>query len=303
MPIIICNANTPELLDGVYKIRHKVFSEEEGKFESTKDGRVIDRYDAYQTSHNLAVVVGEDVVGSMRITLDSIMGLPADGSFDFRKHIPADSNLIGCGMFCIQNDFRSSGIGLGLIMMASYLGISKGATHVAAPINPMIAKLLSRVGFKQLGDEFIEPHLGLPVLPMLLNVNELNDYFINFVKQNDLHNFLQSYECYTFSKGEQIIKGGEKGDMAYVIIEGEVEIRKSSSEVLLSTLSDGDIFGELALFTNDVRSADAYAKTSVKTMALQQDAFIRHLHETPEEAMKLITMLGQRIKSLNNKIV
>lgn len=303
MPIRICNANTPELLDGVYKVRHKVFSEEEGKFEATADGRVIDRFDAYQTSHCLAVVDDEVVVGSLRVTLDSALGLPADESFDFRSHLPEGSKLFSCGMYCVQQDFRAPRIALGLNMMAGYLGISNGATHVAAPINPAIARLLKRVGFKQLGDEFKDPHFGLPVLPMLLDINDLNDHFINFVKQNDLYNFLHSYECYTFSKDEQIIKSGEQGDMAYVIIEGEVEIKNNNNGKLLSTLKDGDIFGELALLTDDVRSADVFAKTDVKAMTLHKDAFLDHLHTNPEQAMKLINTLGQRIKSLNEKVV
>lgn len=303
MPIIISKANTPELLDSVYKIRHKVFSEEEGKFPAKIDGRVIDRFDAYHTSHNLVVVFEDKVIGSMRITLDSKMGLPADGSFNFRQHIPAGSNVFGVGMFCIQQEHRSAHLGLALMTMAYYFGISKGATHVVAPINPKIANLLKRGGFKQLGEEFIDPHLGIPVLPMLLDINDLNDYFISFVNKNDLHNFLQSYECYTFHKGEQIIKDGYKGDVAYVIVEGEVEIRKGISGVLLDTLIEGDVFGELALFTNDARSADAYAKTNVKTMVLHRDAFLKHIRDTPEEALKLITTLGQRIKNLNKKIV
>ncbi|MCW8830687.1 MAG: cyclic nucleotide-binding domain-containing protein [Gammaproteobacteria bacterium] len=301
MPIRICNADTPELLDGVYKVRHKVFSEEEGKFEATDDGRVIDRFDAYQTSHCMAVVNNEEVVGSMRITLDSPLGLPADEFFDFRSHLPADSKLFSCGMYCVQKDFRAPRIALGLIMMASYLSMSNGVSHVAAPINPAIAKLLKRVGFKQLGDEFKDPHFGLPVLPMLLDINDLNDHFINFVKQNDLYNFLHSYEYYTFSKDEHVIKSGEPGDMAYVIIEGEVEIKNNSA--LLGSLKEGDIFGELALLTEDVRSADVFAKTDVKAMTLHKDAFLKHLHTNPDQAMKLINTLGQRIKSLNEKVI
>lgn len=302
MPIRICVADTPELLEGVYKVRHKVFSEEEGKFEPTSDGRVIDRFDAYQTSFCLAVIHDENVVGSLRMTTDSTLGTPADESFDFRTHIADDSILFSCGMYCVEKDFRSPRVALALNMMAAYLGVSKGLTHVAAPINPAIARLLKRVGFKQLGDEFLDPHFNLPVLPMLLDISEINDHFLNFVKQNDLHNFLRSYECYIFSKGEKIIKTGEQGDMAYIIVSGEVDI-VNDNDTLLATLKEGDIFGELALFTNDVRSANVVAKTEVKAMTLHKDAFLKHLHENPDQAMKLINTLGQRIKSLNTRVI
>lgn len=302
MPTRICIANTPDLIDGILKVRHKVFSEQEGKFEATSDARVIDRFDAYPTTQNLAVIHEGQVVGGLRISSDSPQGLPSDESFDFRSHVPEGSNLYSCGMYCVESDFRSPRIALGLNMMASYLGISNGVTHVAAPINPAIAKLLKRVGFKQLGDEIIDPHFGLPILPMLLDVNDLNDHFIHFVRQNDLYNFLNSYECYTFAKDEQIIKASDKGDMAYVIIEGEIAI-KNSAGALLGTMGEGDIFGELALFTDDVRSADVFATTDVKAMVLHKNAFKKHLHENPEQAMKLINTLGKRIKTLNEKII
>lgn len=304
MTVRICNANTPELLDAVYQVRHKVFSEEEGKFAASPDGRVIDRFDAYGTSQCIAVLSGQEVVGTLRLTEDSALGLPADEYFDFREHVPEGSHLLSCGMFCVRRDFRSPRLSLGLMLMASYLALSKGITHVAAPINPMIARLLKRTGFRQIGDEFTDAHLGLPVLPMLLDMSELNDHFVHFIRKNDLYNFIRSYECYMFESGEQIIKAGEPGDMAYIILEGEAEVRSKESGALLSTLEGGDIFGEMALFTEDTRSADVFAKTELKAMALHKNAFMRHLQEDPESALKkLVNTLAQRIKLLNEKIV
>lgn len=303
MSIKLTLANTPEILDGIYKARHKIFSEEDGKFQATADERIIDRYDAYPTSKNIAVLLDDQVIGGIRVTEDSAVGLPADESFDFRSHIPPNSKLFSCGMYCVQREFRSPRIALGLIMMASYLAISEGVTHVIAPINPAIARLLKRVGFTQLGEQFTEPHFGLPVLPMLLDISDLNDHFMNFVNKNDLHNFLNSYECSIFSKNETIIRAGEQDDTAYVIVDGEVEVRSKEHDVLLTNLKEGDIFGEMALFMDEKRSAHVTAKTDVKVMTLHKKAFLEHLETSPSQAIKIINTLGKRIQDLNDRIV
>ncbi len=302
MSLRITLAQSPEMLDSIYKVRHQVFSEEEGKFEPSHDGRVVDRFDAYPTTHNLAVLHDDKVVGALRITADSAVGLPADESFDFRRHLPEGASIYSCGMYCVLREYRSPRVALGLNMMASYLGISGGADYAAAPINPAIARLLKRVGFQQLGEEFLDPHFGLPVLPMLLNLSELNDHFVHFVQQNEHHNFLHSYECHIFAAGEQVIHAGEHGDKAYVIVEGSVEIRGKNG-THIATLSEGDVFGELALFCDDVRSADVFAQTDVKAMTLHKDIFMQHLHDNPDQALKLINTLGQRLKALNEKVV
>ncbi len=301
MPIRICHANTPSLLDGVYKVRHHVFCVEEGKMPATEDERIVDRFDGYPTSRSVAVVHNSQVIGSMRFSVDSEVGLPADEYFDFRRHLPDDAILASCGMFCVQKAFRGNQLSMGLMLMSSYLALSgSNATHIAAPVNPAIAALMQRVGFQSLGSEFVEPHTKLKVKPMLLDIKELNDYFLHFVKSNDLYNFLCSYECYLFSAGEQVIHSGTRGDMAYVIIEGEVEVR--NGKTLLATLCEGDIFGELSLLTNGIRSADVWASTNVKTMTLDKESLLKHIQHDPVQAMKLFNMLGQRIKALNDKI-
>jgi len=302
MSLRITLAQTPALLDSIYKVRHQVFSEEEEKFKPSHDGRVVDRYDAYPTTANLAVLDNDKVVGALRITADSVAGLPADESFDFRRYIPQGARLYSCGMYCVLREYRSPRVALGLNMMASYLGISEGADYAVAPINPAIARLLKRVGFQQLGEEFVDPHFGLPVLPMLLDLTKLNDHFVTFVQQNEHHNFLDSYECHIFAPGEPVIRAGDQGDMAYVIVEGSVEIRAGNGKQI-ATLSEGDVFGELALFCDDIRSADVLALTDVKAMALHKDVYMRYLHDHPEHAFKLINTLGQRIKTLYEKLI
>jgi len=300
MAFEILAANTPAHLDGIFQIRHKVFCEEEGDLYPTDNGMVIDRFDAFPTTTNLVVLYEGRVVGGMRITLDSEMGIPQDDYYDFRRHIPRNSHVMGCGQKCVTKELRSPKIARGLILMAMYFAVSHGVSHIVAVINPDIAKLLKRVGFQALDGEIIVPHIRIPVIPVLLDMRDLKDYFMNFAIKNELYNFLKSYNCMFFSQSEQIIRTGEPGNAAFIIIEGEAEVRYK--DTILTSLSQGDVFGELALFTDDIRSADVFAKTEVKAMVLKKEAFLSHLKGNPQQALKLISAMANRLKSLTNQI-
>ncbi|MCP4695426.1 MAG: cyclic nucleotide-binding domain-containing protein [Gammaproteobacteria bacterium] len=303
MSIEITIAKTTEQTDEVLKIRHKVFCEEEGKFQATADGRVLDRFDAYSTTRNLVVITDGQVVGSMRMTLDSAMGVPADEYYDFRSHLPPDNVLMNCGMYCITKPFRSSRIALGMQLMASYFAISHNVTHVVAPINPAIAKLQRRTGFKILGEELIEPHTGLAILPTMLDMRDLNDYFVKFAQRHQLQNILSVYNCVFYQAGEYLIRAGEKGDCAYVIVEGEAEVKLADSDKALATKKQGDVIGELALLTDDIRSADVVAKTDLRVMTLSKAAFMEHFIKDPQKAADLMKNLGAEVKTLLKQII
>ncbi len=170
-------ADTTDLVDNSFKLRHHVFAEEEGLLKATTEGRLFDRFDAYPTTRILILTTKDKVVGTLRMVHDSSEGLPADEYYDFRKHLPENSNLMHIGYFCISGEHRSSRLTAGLTLMSAYYAVSQGVTHIVAPINPKIARLLKRIGFVALGDEFIEPHTGVPMLPLLLNVIDFNDFF------------------------------------------------------------------------------------------------------------------------------
>lgn len=300
MSVKITLAREPATTDAILKLRHKVFSEEESLFPATADGRVLDRFDAFSTTYNLAAVSNGDVIGSMRLTLDSSMGIPADEYYDFRPYLPKDAVVMNCGMYCVTKPFRGARIAMGLMLMASYFAVTRKVTHVVAPINPPIAKLIQRVGFKPLDEELFEPHLGLSFIPMLLDVKELNDFFYTFAESNRLYNFMESYECIFYDKGEYVVRAGEQGDSAFVIIEGEIEVRTPDG-VLLAVMGRGEVFGELALLTDDIRTADVVAGSDLRIMSLPKDAFLDHLMKSPDHAMWMLKSIGKRMKNMLEK--
>jgi CRP/FNR family cyclic AMP-dependent transcriptional regulator len=105
-----------------------------------------------------------------------------------------------------------------------------------------------------------------------------------------------------FNPGDIIFKEGERGEDLYIIIEGEVEIRKStyvSASKTLMLLQKGDIFGEMALIENKARSATAVANTTTKLLVLDKDSFDTVLEHNPDFARKMIKILSNRLRHAN----
>jgi len=303
MPIKISIAKTPACIDTVFKLRHSVFCYQEKSFQAQTDQRLFDIYDTFSTTHNLIVTTENKIVGSLRLSLDSDMGVPADEFYDFRSFIPTENTkIMGCGMYCVTEEYRGTSMALSMILMASYFAFSHQVTHVIAPINPAIAKLLSRVGFKILGEEIVEPKTGLTILPTLLDMNDLNDFFFKFVQQNELQNFLGAYECVFYKAGEYVVQLGEQGSSAFVIIEGEVDVVLEDDSHPLTSLKSGDVFGELALLTDSTRAASVIATTDLRVMSLSKEVFMKYLVENPTEAVGFMKNMGMRMKSLLQQI-
>jgi len=307
MPIKITVAKTPELIDEVFKIRHKVFVEEEGFMKSTPDKRLIDRFDAYPTSTNLVVMDNEQVVGSLRMTLDSAVGT-SDEYYNYKEHMPQDSHVMHCNMYCVSRDYRKTKIVLSLLIMAGYFSESRTATHLLAPINPVIAKRLLmnptvarkllKIGFQNIGDTFTESQTGETMQPLLMDVRNMNDFFLDFVKKNHIQNFLGQCERVFYKQGEYIVRTGEVGECAFFIIEGTAQVKLPNSDQVIAELKQGELFGELALLTDDIRSADIMAATEVQVMTISKFVFMDRFLNEPEQALGLMKLIGDRAKKV-----
>ena len=90
-----------------------------------------------------------------------------------------------------------------------------------------------------------------------------------------------SLEPVEYGDGDTIVEQGEQGDNFFFMVEGEALVSKveenGADAVDLTTLKEGDYFGELALITDKPRAATVVAKGPVKCVCLNTQAFIRLL--------------------------
>ncbi|MBI3664129.1 MAG: cyclic nucleotide-binding domain-containing protein [Acidobacteria bacterium] len=104
-----------------------------------------------------------------------------------------------------------------------------------------------------------------------------------------------------YHDGDVIVRQGEMGDCMFVIQEGVAEVlqRKEDKEYCLALLSEGDCFGEMALFEKEVRSATVRARGEVRVLTVDKKTFLRRVHEDPSLAFSVLQKMSHRIRDLN----
>ncbi|MGB5773825.1 MAG: cyclic nucleotide-binding domain-containing protein [Sedimenticolaceae bacterium] len=108
-----------------------------------------------------------------------------------------------------------------------------------------------------------------------------------------------------FRTGERIILKDEPGESAYILKDGTAEavIEKRNAEPMrLSTIHAGEMFGELALFDDAPRSATVVATTDCDVVEIRRDAFIQEIAQNPAMALKLLSLLAQRLRRAESVI-
>lgn len=107
-----------------------------------------------------------------------------------------------------------------------------------------------------------------------------------------------------FQDGEIIIRQGETGDCMYVIQSGTVEIfiEEDGQEIHLADRKEGEFFGEMALFDQEVRSASVRSKGPARVLTVDRQNLLRHIQENPSMAFRILEKMSNRIRELLVKV-
>lgn len=106
----------------------------------------------------------------------------------------------------------------------------------------------------------------------------------------------QTAQLRRFSAGQYIFREGDdpKGE-AFLVHSGTVEIRKrvQGVEQTLRTLTEGQLFGEIALFSHVPRTANAIAEGEVTVFVIPGDRLEHFVRNNPAIAVDLIKNLSR----------
>lgn len=100
------------------------------------------------------------------------------------------------------------------------------------------------------------------------------------------------------SKDSVLFREGAKGDAAYLIKSGKVEISKvvDGKKLVLENLGPGSLFGEMALITDQDRAASAFTMEPSEVFVLDKDGFTNMLEKSPKILSVLIKSLVNRLR-------
>jgi CRP/FNR family transcriptional regulator len=108
-----------------------------------------------------------------------------------------------------------------------------------------------------------------------------------------------------YHDGEIVFRQGDVGDCLYVVQEGEVEIIDESGgrETLLRVAGRNELFGEMAVFEREKRSATIRARGEARILTIDKKNFLRRINEDPSLAFNLVERMSQRVRSLSAEVV
>jgi CRP/FNR family cyclic AMP-dependent transcriptional regulator len=112
-----------------------------------------------------------------------------------------------------------------------------------------------------------------------------------------------------YRTGATVFHHGDAGDRLYLILSGKVRISRTipgMGEEALAVLGPGDAFGEMSLFDDAPRSADAVVHDTCRLLGVPRDRFEELLFTRQDVAHDVlwsaVRILSKRLRETNDKL-
>jgi len=106
-------------------------------------------------------------------------------------------------------------------------------------------------------------------------------------------------------KGALLYTPGDPGDRLFVLKQGSVSLYRvtlDGHKLVVRTLGAGTIFGEMELTGQSMRGCFAEADEDVLVCTLARSALERLIAARPVVALRLLTVMGQRVQELEERL-
>jgi CRP-like cAMP-binding protein len=103
----------------------------------------------------------------------------------------------------------------------------------------------------------------------------------------------------TYRAGDVIFAEGDYSTDAYIVKRGRVEVYVTrGGDRQLAVLHEGAVFGELALLTDEVRTASVRAIDETVLVVIDQDGFLALWRQHPDVLLPLLRVIFERVRSI-----
>ncbi len=116
--------------------------------------------------------------------------------------------------------------------------------------------------------------------------------------------FSETPNIQRFADGETIVSEGVVSNNAYIIMEGKVNVTKKVDKktVLINTLKMGEVFGEMGLISQALRSASVVAVGNVTIGVIERDNFENTVNQLPEDVQAIVRALVDRLRFTSEQL-
>jgi CRP-like cAMP-binding protein len=144
-----------------------------------------------------------------------------------------------------------------------------------------------------------------PELSELLQAFKSVDLFKS-LKPDEVESLEKIVRLRHYRSGQKIIQEFDRGMELFVIVSGSVKISTEDAEgreIIVSIGYPSDFFGEIALLDDDTRSATVTAIEPTSVLSIEKSDFLRFFVTYPEFALRMLAVMGQRIRKTDEKLI
>ena len=317
MPIKLKIARTAQELDDVFKLRYDVYVTERDKFSEKRaasDGRIVDHFDTLPEVANVVAYDGETAIASFRVNKDSAIGLAPERYFDFSQardliaETTEDAHSVPCivsgSMLAIRKQWRHKrNVILALFKKTISVMHGWGATHVFGAASTDTFSLYGRLGFKAVAKGGWVQSVGDSLVPMVASFDETFTWAfgkeVPVKKSFWFDNSRADFETILLAPGEVLFNQSDEAEYAYSIEKGGISISRQGPEdknLVIAQLGKGTLFGELAIFDGECRTASATAVMNTQLIAIKRDCMLDLIFQDRDKIEQLLKHFSQRLR-------
>jgi CRP-like cAMP-binding protein len=101
-----------------------------------------------------------------------------------------------------------------------------------------------------------------------------------------------------------VVTQGEPASELFAVVRGRLKVSSSNvdgRDTVLGIMSEGEVFGEVALLDGGLRSASCSAVEPCELLVISRVQFFAMLEEAPAIAVKLLLVLSRRLRRLSQR--
>lgn len=108
-----------------------------------------------------------------------------------------------------------------------------------------------------------------------------------------------------FASSETVFHRGDPAAHLYVLVSGRAKITlpdEYGKEAMITIVHPGEVFGELALFDDEPRSATVVAVSETECLLVSRDDFLSLLERAPQAMREVLRLLARTIRRSTSRV-
>lgn len=137
-----------------------------------------------------------------------------------------------------------------------------------------------------------------------LHVLKTLPFFSGF-DNSELSNMAESIIVRSYKKNVIVFNENDESTSIYFVLSGSLKVyldNENGKEVILNKISEGESFGELALFCDSPRTATVATITSSKLLIISKSAFVEFYTNNTKAAQNIIKILANGIRKITKDV-